>query len=85
MQIKSAEFIVESKDKKYQIRFVSSEVLVISFETGSVLPVANDDRKWKPCATHAMDLVRMMTWEPAKSNQSKKRVRKTKPRLKIAK
>ena len=40
-------------------------------------------RRWKPCATHAAEVVAMVLGRATKSNQSKQRLQASRPRLSV--
>lgn len=84
MKVIAAEFTVEVPGNSYRVRFRGDSVEIVCFMTGVTYPFTNDKKRWKPCATHAMDLVRMVTTVPTKSPWSKARAKATKPILKIA-
>jgi hypothetical protein len=84
MKVIAAEFTVELREKTYRVRFDEKHVEITCFLTGAIYAFANDKKRWKPCATHALSLVRMVTHSPQKSPFSKRRVKITKPVLRIA-
>ena len=48
-----------------------------------VFPIDNTADEWKPCATHAMDLVRINLKRKPSCNQAKQRARKITPLLRL--
>jgi len=84
MKVIAAEFTVEVRGNTYRVRFEGESVSVTCFYTGAIDLFANDKKRWKPCKTHAMALVRMVTHAPQKSPWSKARAKATKPILRIA-
>jgi hypothetical protein len=77
-------------------RFTSrAEVIFINYPNGHpeeihivreghlVQRIDNKAGAWKPCATHAMDLVQMYLRRTARSEHAKKRIAATKPALRV--
>jgi hypothetical protein len=86
MRLKSATFVYETDGGTWDVLFVGHQVkLWMTCQTSSsgVLVVENANRQWKPCQSHAQDLIRMHTQQPARCNQAKQRVAATRPVLRV--
>jgi hypothetical protein len=80
----SAVFVCVSSGKTWHVLFLDELVKLYwhsQTETSPVYIVANQNRTWKPCKTHAQDLIRMHTQQPPRCNQAAQRVAKTQPQL----
>jgi hypothetical protein len=85
MKVTCARFVIADGPNEFLVRFFPSTAEVMHTATGEKFEIENSKREWKPCATHALELVRMFLHQRATSEQAAKRVKKTKPRLKVAK
>jgi hypothetical protein len=69
MRLQSATFVYETDGGTWDVLFVGHQVkLWMTCQTSSsgVLVVENANRQWKPCQSHAQDLIRMHTQQPAR-------------------
>lgn len=88
MRFYSASFVYEIKGRTWHVVFVKGKVKLWSHVNGTsdmsrLFVVDNANRHWKPCCTHAQDLIRLYREQPARSNQAKQRVAKTRPALRL--
>lgn len=82
MKLKYATFRMTHGGKEYQIHFQDNNVRVVNQELQAV-DFDNTNSKWRPCVTHASDLIRLAFREPIRSTFSKQRAKKTKPALRV--
>ena len=83
MKLESATFVYQVKGQTWHIVFMPHAVN-ISIDGSQLFSVDNAGRKWKPCQSHAVDLIRMHTQQPARCNQASQRVAATRPVLRVA-
>ena len=83
MKVQSATFIVEHKGKTYRVEFEPERIAVKDHEMGCIrAPVIRGKRlDYKPCATHAMELVKLAIGKPVGSEFAKQRWKRMKPAL----
>jgi hypothetical protein len=86
VKIESAAFVYDVDGRMWHVVFVDRRVKlwfhrIASATTSPTFEVENSDRRWKPCQSHAMDLIRMHSQQPAASNQAAQRVAATRPVL----
>lgn len=68
----------------YRVRFDAWNVTVtIPRQANALLFVNRSKRDYKPCATHAMELVKLAIGKPAGSEFDKQRRKRMKPALKV--
>lgn len=82
MQIKYAIFRLIWNRKEYQVAFQDGIVRVANPDL-QVVDYDNVNAKWKPCATHAEELVRLAFGGEPQTNFAKRRAKSAKPSLKV--
>jgi hypothetical protein len=84
MQLKSATFRYEDGGKTWHVVFLAGLVKLwwtSQTQQGGLFRFENSDRTWKPCQSHAQDLIRLVSQKPTRCNQAAQRVKATRPVL----
>lgn len=82
MQVKYAIFRMVWSRREYQVAFQDGRVVVANDKV-QVVTYDNKDAKWKPCATHAEEILRLAFAGEVKTAQAKRRSAKARPALKL--
>lgn len=82
MQIKYAIFRIVWNKQEYQVAFQDGIVQVANSDLKAV-KYENGNSKWKPCVTHAEELVRLAFGGKPKTNVAKRRTILAKPALRV--
>lgn len=83
-----ASFRIETDDENaLTVSFFQLSAMVSVHDSWckTLLEVDNFDHRYKPCLTHAIELVKIALNKPTKSNFAKRRTKAMKPRLKVKK
>jgi hypothetical protein len=84
MKLESAEFIFRDREEIWNVYFVQNDkgkplfVKIISGREreGKPRTVPNEDGRYKPCMTHAAELIRQAASKPTRNNCEKQRRKK---------
>lgn len=82
MKVQSATFKIRAYGQNFRVDFIPESVRIYA-TTEAMIEYANDDRQWKPCATHCEQLIQMAYGVTPTSQQAQRRAKETKPKLKI--
>lgn len=82
MEVQSATFLIRAYGEPFVVTFSSGKVWVI--QEGLVKGEYDNPRaQWKPCATHAKQLVQMASGAKPTSRQAQQRAKETRPSLRV--
>lgn len=82
MEVQSATFSVKAYGKTFRVNFLCGKVRVYSCSQTSI-EYDNPKAEWKPCATHAKQLVQMAFGVKPSSRQAQRRAKDTRPSLRV--
>lgn len=86
MKCTSSRFRFEGDGGKILIvSFFHESLLVVVHDLycNSLLEIDNGKRQYKPCVTHATEILKLALSKPNASNFAKRRTKKMKPKLKV--
>lgn len=87
MRCSLATFRFESTGIAYMVSFCLGHLTVCVHDSysQSLLEIDNRDRRYKPCITHAWEVLRLALNQQNTSNFAKRRTKAMKPNLKVRK
>ncbi len=81
MEVRFAVFTIQAWGQQFWVQFLNGKVRVRN--TLESIEYANPKAEWKPCATHAKQLVQLAFGAKLASKQAQRRARDTKPSLRV--
>lgn len=82
MKIKHAFFEIIWREHEYGVKFQDEQILVTDYES-HVVAYNNSNGSWKPCVTHAMEMVRLAFGQTPKTGFAKRRAKAARTTLKV--